>query len=127
MNRKELKTLEEVDKFVEPLATGEFVIDIRALPDGVGYAVEWQPHKTYTSFADGKEYPDEIWRTEDGRVLLIQDIEAGHCRNILRMLLRNERLAEARLNNLFESLMESLEISKDDLDDLEPPSPSMLH
>lgn len=127
MNRKELKTVEEVDEFVKPLATGGFVIDIRALPEDGGYVVEWQEHKSYTSYADGKEYPDELWRTEDGRLLLIQDIEPEHCRNILRMILRNERLAEARLNTLFESLMESLDMSADDTTDLPPPNPSMLH
>lgn len=129
MNRKELKTVEEVDEFIKPIATGEFVIDIKVLPEDAGYAVEWQEYKSYTSFADGKEYPDELWRTEDGRLLLVQDIEPEHCRNILRMMLRQERLAEAKLNNLFQSLVESLGVEEDEMSDTSTPStpPGTLH
>lgn len=105
MNRKVVKTVEEVDEFIEPLATGEFVIDIKELPNKEGYSIEWQTHKTYTAFADGKVYPDELWRTEDGRLLLVQDLEPEHCRNILRMILRKERETETLFANLLESIL----------------------
>lgn len=105
MNRKEVKTLEEVENIITPLATGEYVIDVKPLPDNSGYAIEWELHKTYVAFADGKEYLDEVWRTEDGRVLQIQDIEPEHCRNILRMIIRQNRELLDKIDNIFESVI----------------------
>lgn len=112
MNRKEVKTVKEVDEFIEPLATGEFVIDIKQLPGGQGFAIEWQKHKTYVAFGDGKEYPDELWRAEDGKLWLVQDLEPDHCKNILRMILRRQRETEAALNDLVEAMVE--EVMQDD-------------
>jgi len=112
--RQEFKTYEELEAFVNPmLAEEKYVMDIRRLPDG-GYSVQWQEHKTYTAF-DGKVFPDEVWLTEDDRMLLIQDIEPEHCRNILRMMLRQEREARAALDGLTERLLESLELMREEL------------
>lgn len=35
---------------------------------------------------------DEVWTTRDGRRIEVQDLDADHVRNILRMLLRAQRL-----------------------------------
>jgi hypothetical protein len=132
--KQEFKTYEELEAFVNPkLAEEKYVMDIRQLPNGAGYSVQWQEHKTYTAF-DGKVFPDEVWITEDDRMLLIQDIEPEHCRNILRMMLRQEREARAALDGLTERLLESLELVREELqeesENITSTSPSegrMLH
>jgi len=106
--KKEIKTFEELESFINPLlAEQKYVVEIRELPEKSGYTVEWQEHKTYVSY-DGKVYPDEIWTTEDGRVLLVQDIEESHCRNILRMILRRERELKNREDNITYELLNAL-------------------
>jgi len=111
--RKELKTIEEVQAFVDALYKEEkYIIEVLQLTVG-GYAVQWEEHKSYTAY-DGKEWPDEVWRTEDGRLLQIQDIEPEHCRNILRMMLRQERKAASRLQALMDAVRADLQEGSED-------------
>jgi len=106
--KKEIKSIEDTDAFVnELLAEEKYVIDIQELPLNAGWIVQWQEHKTYKAF-DGKEFPDEVWLTEDNRLLQIQDIEPEHCRNILRMMLRKEREAKAAMENFTDHLVDVL-------------------
>jgi len=112
--RKEIGTIEEAQTFVDALYKEEkYIIEVLQLAVG-GYAVQWQEHKSYTAY-DGKVWPDEVWRTEDGRLLQIQDIDPEHCRNILRMMLRQEREAEARLKALTDVLRETMDAVAADL------------
>ncbi len=112
--RKEIDTIEEAQSFVDALYKEEkYIIEVLQLAAG-GYAIQWQEHKSYTAY-DGKVWPDEVWRTEDGRLLQIQDIDPEHCRNILRMMLRQEREAEARLKVLTDVLRETMDAVKADL------------
>jgi len=113
--RKELKTIEEAQSFVDALYKEEkYIIEVLQLAGDAGYAIQWQEHKSYTAY-DGKVWPDEVWRTEDGRLLQIQDIDPEHCRNILRMMLRQEREAEARLKVLTDTLRSTMDAMKADL------------
>jgi hypothetical protein len=113
--RKELKTIEEAQSFVDALYKEEkYIIEVLQLAGDSGYAIQWQEHKSYTAY-DGKVWPDEVWRTEDGRLLQIQDIDPEHCRNILRMMLRQEREAEARLKVLTDTLRSTMDAMKADL------------
>lgn len=101
--RKEISTIEDAQNFVDALYKEEkYIIEVLQLAAG-GYAVQWQEHKSYTAY-DGKVWPDEVWRTEDGRLLQIQDIDPEHCRNILRMMLRQEREAAERIRDLAEMM-----------------------
>jgi hypothetical protein len=88
--KKEVSTLAELDAFLSTLNDKRYVIDIEQLSDNGAYIVQWQEHKTYISHT-GEEFPEEIWTTEAGDMLQVQDIPVEHCRNILRMILRNER------------------------------------
>jgi hypothetical protein len=107
--KKEIKTFDELESFINPLlAEDKYVVEIRELPEKSGYTVEWQEHKTYVSY-DGKVYPDEVWTTEDGRDLLVQDIEESHCRNILRMILRKERELQNRVDDIAFELLTALD------------------
>jgi len=59
----------------------------------------------YTSI-DGKVWPEETWVTEDGRHILVKDLEPEHARNIIRMILRNQRIQLEQ----YEQLLASLEL-----------------
>lgn len=107
--KTEKRTYGEMEEFVRPLlAEKKFAINIRQLPENAGYSIEWIEHKNYTAF-DGQEFPDEIWIAEDGRINLVQDLEEGHVRNILRMILRQEREARDAVKAMRESLAAAIE------------------
>jgi hypothetical protein len=104
--KKVIFSTEETETFVNQLLTEQkYVIDVQELPDAAGWIVQWQEHKTYKAL-DGKEFPDEVWLTEDNRLFLVQDLEPEHCRNILRMMLRNERELKERFAQLSDHLVE---------------------
>jgi len=114
--RKECVTIEEAQALTESLHDEKkYIIEVLQLAAG-GYAVQWQEHKMYTSL-DGKSWPDEVWRTEDGRILQIQDIEPEHCRNILRMILRQEREAEEHLKELTGILKNAIETVRSEIEE----------
>lgn len=114
--REEIDTIEEAQALMESLyAEKKYIIEVLQLAAG-GYAVQWQEHKMYTSL-DGKEWPDEVWRTEDGRLLQIQDIEPEHCRNILRMILRQDREAEEQLKEFTGALKNTIEALRAEIDE----------
>lgn len=117
--RKECNTIEEAQALVDSLyAEAKYIIEAQQLASG-GFAIQWQEHKSYTAI-DGKVWPDEVWRTKDGRLLQIQDIEPEHCRNILRMLMRQDREAETRLNKEFDKLLhEVLAAAGNDMQDVD--------
>ena len=104
--KKEIKDEAEVNEFVESLLVDhKYIVDVQEMKDNTGFLVQWQEHKSYISH-DGKEYRDEIWLTEDGELFQIQDLSEAHCRNILRMFLRNDRETRARMDTLTDHLVE---------------------
>ncbi len=115
--KKVFNSTEEVEAFVNSLiAEQKYVIDVKNPTDTEGYVVQWLESKNYTSI-DGKEYPDEVWMTQDERFFLIQDLEPEHCRNILRMILRQERADSNGMADFARSLVQSLQENTDDEDD----------
>lgn len=105
--KKEIKDKDETKEFVSSLMKEQkYVVDVQQLSDDAGYLIQWQEHKTYLAH-DGKEFKDEIWITEAGDMLQIQDISAEHCRNVIRMILRNEREANAAFDMLTDRLVET--------------------
>lgn len=110
--KKEFKDKAEAEKFYDELrAENKYEFDAYLLPDGAGYGLQWIESKTYTAH-DGKSYTDEVWLTDAGDLMLVQDLTEDHAKNVLRMLLRKERAAF----ELVSSLMSS---GKIDLEDLE--------
>lgn len=102
--KKEFASYDELQEFVDPLIKEDkWFIDVRRVTDDK-YTVEWREHLKYTAHGDGKEYRDEIWLTEDMRALFIQEIPEEHCRNILRMLLRQDREKQAMVEKLIEQI-----------------------
>lgn len=121
--QKTFKTEAEVDTFVNPMLDEDrFIIEIDDLVDG-SYLVKWQEHKTYVA-VDGIEYPDEIWVTKDDQLLQIQDIEPEHCRNILRMILRNGRESGGMLGQSASS-ENTADIDQDEFYNIQPISPTL--
>jgi len=105
--KKEIKDEAEVNEFVESLLVDhKYIVDVQEMKDNTGFLVQWQEHKSYISH-DGKEYRDEIWLTEDGRLFQVQDLTEAHCRNILRMMLRNDREARTHFDTLTDHLTET--------------------
>ena len=105
-------------EFIQSIRTGN-VIDVVTKADGT-FCVNWVAIKKYV--ADGVEYDDEVWTTQDGRMINCQDLEQEHAKNIIRMTLRNERkyreqdqaLAEA-LQTAVKALSTTDDLTEDDL------------
>lgn len=57
----------------------------------------------YTAF-DGTVWPEETWITEDGRRILVKDLSADHARNIVRMIIRNDRIMNEQHAQLLAAL-----------------------
>jgi rhamnose utilization protein RhaD (predicted bifunctional aldolase and dehydrogenase) len=87
--------------------------------------VRWIEIKTYIAF-DGMEFPDELWTTKEGEMLLIQDLTSDHARNIIRMMLRQERNLREYFEHLAESLKNCAE-SVENSEELDPDSNHTLH
>jgi len=116
--KKTFLVYEEMKAFVAPLiAEDKWFIDIRKNLKTEEYTVEWQEHKTYIAHGDGKEYRDEIWITADAVPYFVQDLTEDHAKNILRMILRQERQQAEMLQNIEKDFLDEIsDITLDDLD-----------
>lgn len=119
----ETKTINDYDELVEftmQLASNDKVsFDITSLPDQSGWVVKWIQLKTYITH-DGKEFLDEAWVTKAGEMILIQDLTPDHCRNIIRMMIRNQReqalaVLKATLGNALETMQDDDELIHSDV------------
>lgn len=105
MQIKNFTDVDEASEFVKEFDNDDTVA-YTCLPEQDGsITVKWITHKKYTD-VNGTEIHDEIWQTRDGQLILVQDLETEHLRNILRMILRNRRERTAQLASLFESIAE---------------------
>jgi len=100
------KTQEETEKFVNSLFDEDkYVVDIHELPASKGFEVQWIEKKTYISY-DGDVFPDEVWVTESGDMKFIQDLEPEHAKNIIRMIIRDQRKEQQLMQRLSEKIEE---------------------
>lgn len=107
MMKVEVNTIEEASAIVDPLmAEKKWAIAVVQKEDGK-FIIQWMEHKMYTAL-DGKEYRDEVWTTKEGDMKLIQDLEPEHAKNIIRMMLRQEREAKQHLDSLYDRVAETL-------------------
>jgi len=101
--KKEAATFEEAEAIVNPLlAEKKWAISVIQKVDQT-FVIQWVEHKKYTA-QDGQQFHDEVWTTKEGDMKLVQDLEPEHARNILRLLLRNERQAKEEANSMFEQI-----------------------
>jgi hypothetical protein len=101
--KKDFDSAEEALVFVAGLIEEQKWLILPAIEKDGMYIVEWIEHKSYTAM-DGLEYPDEVWITEAGVPLLIQEMSEAHVRNTLRMILRNQREVEAGLSRMIDAM-----------------------
>jgi hypothetical protein len=120
-----VESFEDMEKLVNTLKeTDKYVIDIEQPPDEFGYIVRWVETAQYTAM-DGKSYAEEVWVTRDGDMFNIKDLSEDHCRNIIRMLIRQQRDAYAEVDKIIEETVKSLGVAIDDIDHI--PEARVLH
>lgn len=125
MNKKTIVGVDALRKFIEPLTQDHYVVGaLETSPDT--FEVTWQDRKTYVA-QDGKEYPEEAWMTQDGRVIQIQDLTEDHAKNILRMLLRQRRESESAVAELRKLLADTFSDLEADLEPQPQSAPVVLH
>ena len=105
MQTKEFTDPEEAMAFCRTLQADN-CMDVLKTADGT-FRVNWVPNKMFTSF-DGKEYVDEVWTKEDGTMIACQDLELNHAKNIIRMILRNDREQRRVQQEMMESLQQAI-------------------
>lgn len=90
MNRFETKDADEAQaKYEEILKNPNHAVDAFRLEDGT-FRLTWIELPKYTA-QDGKQYTDEAWVTKEGDVIAVQDLSEAHAKNIIRMMLRQQR------------------------------------
>jgi hypothetical protein len=97
MKTEDVSTPEEALALIESLADANHV-NATCTSDGI-YRVGWVPKKQYTTH-DGKEFTDEVWMTEHGELIVVQDLTPDHAKNIVRMILRNEQNNHRQMEHL---------------------------
>jgi len=114
MQTKEFTDYAELEKFVQPLIDeNKWAIDIRQNTNTGVYKVLWIEHKNYTAH-DGQVFPDEIWTTEKGDMVCIQDLDPEHAKNVLRMMLRQEREQRMMIQAALRRLADEVADDNDD-------------
>jgi hypothetical protein len=106
MQTRDFTDPEEAKEFCETLMKDN-CIDVLQTVDG-SFRITWIPNKMFTSF-DGKEYVDEVWTKEDGTMISCQDLEPEHAKNIIRMMLRNERECRRVEQEIMEQLQTAMQ------------------
>jgi len=112
-------------------------VDVLKTADGT-FRVNWTPNKML-KLPTGEEVVDEVWTKEDGTMIVCQDLEPEHAKNIIRMILRNDRKRRKDEEIMLESLnqviqnMVTANATEEDDDDLPewmtetPESKPVLH
>lgn len=100
-----VKTFEELEELLHQLAVDGNIADVVKLED-LTFEVQWVKSKMYVAL-DGKEYPDEVWITEDNRMLLIQELSEDHAKNIIRMIIRQDKEVAEQVKELTAKMTEA--------------------
>jgi hypothetical protein len=114
MNTKDFTDPDEAIEFVKSLQEHN-TVDVAKTVDGT-FRINWVENKTYVTH-DGKEFVDEVWTKEDGTMIACQDLELSHAKNIIRMILRQDRerrTMEAQLHDQIQAALQLIEDNEDD-------------
>ena len=117
MEIKDLNTAEEALEFAQKLHADDNSVDLVKTVDGL-YRVRWIKNKKYITY-DNKEFTDEVWMTEKEELICIQDLTEAHAKNIIRMMLRNQRQAQQTAAAMLESLSAIAGALESDADEIE--------
>jgi hypothetical protein len=108
MNIKlEFKTINEMDDFAKPYSEDPKYIVDKWKKDDETYVLQIQEQKFYAGYQEAKMYPDEVWYTEDGTMIQIQDLTGEHMRNIIRHIIRKERETKEAIRNMMAQVTET--------------------
>ncbi len=69
--------------------------------------ISWVARTTYVA-QDGKEYSDEVWFTRNGKMIAVGNLSDAHAKNILRMVIRQDREYADALKKATKEIAESL-------------------
>ena len=75
-------------------------------PDNQEYIVEWWPHKNI--IRDGVEEKDEIWVTEAGEPILVQDMTEEQAKDAVRAIIREDKNLAEDMNQALGALVENI-------------------
>jgi hypothetical protein len=101
MQTKEFIDSEEALEFCRMLQADNHA-EVLQQVDGI-FRVNWIANKMYR-LSTGKEVVDEVWTKEDGTMIVCQDLEPNHAKNIIRMMLRNKRKRHKEDQEILEQL-----------------------
>ena len=90
MNQKAFSTLNDLYLFLSSFPDKEKYDFVSRSTSTGDCLVMWKEKKFYTSYT-GDFLPDELWVAEYGQIFHVQDLTEDHAKNILRMLIRNQR------------------------------------
>jgi len=93
---------DEASELAISLSNSDHTVDAFKNKDGT-YRISWIKNKKYTAY-DGKEFTDEVWTTEDYRMICVQDLTEAHAKNIIRMMMRNDRMMLELTHELMEKV-----------------------
>ena len=110
MNKKYFLTIADAIEFTNTLSLNSTAAVVN---NNDKIFVTWIENKDYIT-CTGETCTDEVWIKGDGSMILCQDLEPEHAKNIIRMMIRNAR----NENNLSSDLMQ---------DDINEDEPRVLH
>jgi len=106
--KKEFTSEKEVEEFIKDFqGNKEYIVDVFC-PSENKFIVQIQTQKFYNAWDDGKSYPDEVWFTEEGDMIQIQDLTGEHMRNIIRRKIREERQMREAIASMMEVPVENV-------------------
>ena len=105
MQTKEFTDPDEAMEFCRTLQADN-CIKVSQQAGGV-FRVNWIANKMQ-KLASGEEVIDEVWTKEDGTMIVCQDLELEHAKNIIRMILRNEREQRRVQQEMMEALQQAI-------------------
>ena len=96
MQTKKFTDMVAAREFGLALFNNGFVVDAMTNADQT-ISVNWIMPKKFINVMDNVEYTDEVWIKEDGTMINCQDLDLEHARNIIRMIMRNDRLRKEEM------------------------------
>ena len=120
--KHEVKTQDEAVAFVLPLIeSGKYHVDVFEVKERGVIEIQWIEKKQYIAYGDKKQYIDECWMAEDGTMYNVQDLTEDHAKNIIRMMIRQDReerqaimAVAAQLRSTMEGILPSSELEEGD-------------
>ena len=124
METKSFISSDDALLFAKNLHDADNCVDVVDVGDGT-ICVRWIKNKKFIAY-DGKEFTDEVWMTEKEELICVQDLSEAHAKNIIRMMLRNDRVSDELATRLVEQLSELASVV-DKLDENTESAPHILH